>query len=140
MWIDVVCVEREVNRVFNDQRRVAASSGQLYLLLNCMDVRQIVWGLNLRTHEQMRVVTRRLDAMRVARQLEPGSGRWTTGLIQNLIRLHRYDEALAEIEALDDRRYWLAFNGLMLNVREHGDLHRLATETEILADESRSCR
>jgi len=76
-----------------------------------------------------------LDAMRLARQLEPGGGRWTQGVIQSLIRLHRYDEALAEIEALEDRHYYMEFTGLMLNLREHGDLDRLAMETETLADE-----
>lgn len=76
-----------------------------------------------------------LDAMRLARQLEPGSERLTQGVIQNLIRLHRYDEALAEIEALEERYYYMEFSGLILNVREHGDLDRLAMETEALADE-----
>jgi len=76
-----------------------------------------------------------LDAMRLARQLDPGNKSWTGGLVQNLVRLHQYDEALAEIEALDDRDYWMEYNGLVLNLREHGDLDRLAMETEILADE-----
>jgi tetratricopeptide (TPR) repeat protein len=76
-----------------------------------------------------------LDSMYLARQLEPGSERWIQGVINNLIRMHRYDEAAAEIEALDERNYYLEVQGAMLVAREHGDLDRLATEVQALADE-----
>jgi tetratricopeptide (TPR) repeat protein len=76
-----------------------------------------------------------LDAMYLARQLEPGSERWTQGIITNLISLHRYEEAAAEIEALENRFYYMEVQGAVLAVREHGDLDRLAKEVQALADE-----
>ena len=76
-----------------------------------------------------------LESYRLARQLEPGNKAWTTGIVNNLIVTHQYDEALAEIDALERRDYWLEFTRAVLAVREHGDLDRLATETQTLADE-----
>ena len=76
-----------------------------------------------------------LDSMRLARQLEPGNKRLIHAVIGNLIRMHRYDEAAAEIQALEERIYYLAVQGATLAVREHGDLDRLAMEVQALADE-----
>lgn len=76
-----------------------------------------------------------LESARLARQLEPGNESLTEGLVQNLVRMHQYDEAVAEIEALEGRHYYMATIGATLAVREHGNLDRLATETQALADE-----
>jgi TolB-like protein len=79
--------------------------------------------------------TGHLESARLARQLEPGNESWTESIIQILVRMHQYDEALAEIEALEGRNYYMEFIGLTLTVREHGNLDRLAMETQALADE-----
>jgi TolB-like protein len=76
-----------------------------------------------------------LESMRLARKLEPSDKSWTEGIVENLVRMHQYDEALAEIEALEERHYFLETIALLLAVREHGDLERLAMETQALADE-----
>ena len=76
-----------------------------------------------------------LEAMYLARQLEPGSERWNGAIINNLINMHRYDQASAEIEANEGRNYYQEVQGAILAVREHGDLDRLATEVQALADE-----
>jgi hypothetical protein len=49
--------------------------------------------------------------------------------------LHRYDEALAEVEAIEGRYYYPEIFGAMIAVREHGDLYRLARETQTLAEQ-----
>ena len=76
-----------------------------------------------------------LESMYRARQLEPAASKWTQSIVNKLVRMHRYDEALAEVEALEDRHYFLEFTGAKLAVREHGDLERFAMETQALADE-----
>ncbi len=76
-----------------------------------------------------------LDSMRLARQLEPGNDGWTEGIIQNLIRKRRYEEASTEIDSLDGRSYFMEVLGATLAVREHGDFDRLAMEVQTLADE-----
>jgi tetratricopeptide (TPR) repeat protein len=76
-----------------------------------------------------------LESMVRARQLEPGASKWTEAIVGKLVRMHRYDEALAEIEAIEGRHHFLEFTGAKLAVREHGDLERFAMETQGLADE-----
>ena len=76
-----------------------------------------------------------LEAMRLARQLEPSNDSWAEGIVGNLIITHQYDEALAEIETYARRNYYIEQAGATLAVREHGDLSRLAEGTENLANE-----
>jgi hypothetical protein len=76
-----------------------------------------------------------IESLRLARQLEPTNNAWTEGVIRLLVRRHEYDEAAAEIEALQGRHYYLETIGLLLDLREHADAGRLARETQALADE-----
>jgi TolB-like protein len=76
-----------------------------------------------------------LESTRLARKLEPSNKKWTESLIQNLVRMHHYDEAAVEIDALEGRIYYMQVFGAMLAVREHADFDRLAMEVQSLADE-----
>jgi TolB-like protein len=76
-----------------------------------------------------------VESMRRARKLEPGNDAWTRSIVGQLIVLHEYDAALAEIEAFEGRDYTIEQARAALAVREHGDLRRLAKETEDLANE-----
>jgi TolB-like protein/tetratricopeptide (TPR) repeat protein len=76
-----------------------------------------------------------IESMRRAQKLEPGNDTWTRNIISQLIVMHEYDAASAEIEAFEGRDYTVERARATLAVREHGDLKRLATETERLAYE-----
>ena len=76
-----------------------------------------------------------LEAIYRARQLEPGHFGITIQIIRKLMHMHRYDEALAEIDSMEERRFYPQVLRAQLRVRENGDLHRLARETQALADE-----
>ena len=76
-----------------------------------------------------------LESMYRARQLEPGDISWTRQIINKLVNMHRYDAALAEVEAIEGRLYYSEVLGLRIAVKDHGDLQRLARETQALADE-----
>ncbi|MEJ2275580.1 MAG: hypothetical protein P8Y01_13585 [Woeseiaceae bacterium] len=64
------------------------------------------------------------ESLRLARRLEPDDPNWTALHIYNLIVLHRYDDAMAEIEDYDGRDQFVAFMRAALGLREHGDLQR----------------
>jgi TolB-like protein len=70
----------------------------------------------------------------LARQLDPGDIKWTGIIVSNLYRMHRYEEAAAELESVEERNYWLEIASILLDVREHGDFDRLAMETRALVD------
>jgi len=76
-----------------------------------------------------------VESLRLGRQLEPGNPLWTQIIIANLGILHRYDEALAEIEAFDERDEGLAFLGALLRLREHGDLQRMVSEMAAIQED-----
>jgi TolB-like protein len=76
-----------------------------------------------------------VESMRRAQKLEPGDINWPRVIIRQLIAVHQYDEAVAEMEAFEGRDYTIEQAGATLAVREHGDLKRLAMETEALANE-----
>jgi TolB-like protein/catechol 2,3-dioxygenase-like lactoylglutathione lyase family enzyme len=66
----------------------------------------------------------RVESLRLARQLEPDDPTWTVNVIYNLMLLHRYDDAMAEVESYGGRDQYLAFMRATLGLREHGDLQR----------------
>jgi TolB-like protein len=76
-----------------------------------------------------------IEAMRLAKRLEPGNANWTGGIVGQLMVLHEYDAALAEIEAYEGREYGIESARAKLAVRKHGDLQRFAADIESLADE-----
>ena len=76
-----------------------------------------------------------VEAMRLARRLEPGNATWARGIVGQLMVLHEYDAALAEIEAYKGHDYGIETSRAILAMREHGDLKRLASDIESLADE-----
>jgi TolB-like protein len=76
-----------------------------------------------------------VESMRQGRQLEPGNPWWTRNLIVSLSLSHRYDEALAEISAFEDRDDGVAFLTALLRLREHGDLQRMVAEIAAAHDE-----
>jgi TolB-like protein len=78
------------------------------------------------------------DAMtatiRQGRTLEPRDPSWTQRLFRNLVLTHRYDEALAAIETLDEPGERVSFNVAQIGVRDHGDLKRMAREVAAVDD------
>ncbi len=76
-----------------------------------------------------------LEALYRARRIDPNDPRIIGTLINNLRLTHQYDKLLAEIEALDERRFHPEAYKLMVAMREHGDLDRLAMEAIALIDE-----
>ena len=82
----------------------------------------------------------RIETMRTARQLDPRDPIYT-GLIANtLYMLHRYDEALAELETHGDHQLGLRYYKVISDSREHGDLHRLADDLEALLENNSAPR
>jgi TolB-like protein len=77
-----------------------------------------------------------LESARLARQLDPGDQGTVEQLINVLIRMHRYDEARAELEVLEPRPYYMGVMRAILAVEEHGDFDRLAKEVQVVADEA----
>jgi TolB-like protein len=76
-----------------------------------------------------------VEAMRLAKRLEPGNATWARGIVGQLMVLHEYDAALAEIEAYKGREYGIETYRAILALREHGDLKRYASDVQSLADE-----
>ena len=75
----------------------------------------------------------RVETMKLARKLSPGTAIYTGGIVNNLILLHRYDEAAEELAAIDEDlaetdedKYWFERTRAMLEYREHRDVGRLA--------------
>jgi TolB-like protein len=63
----------------------------------------------------------RIESVRLARTLDPRSPRWTVSLVGSLITVHRYDEAMQEIEQSPDQVYDLAVMRILLLQRERPD-------------------
>jgi TolB-like protein len=63
----------------------------------------------------------RIESVRLARTLDPRNPRWTVSLVGGLITMHRYDEAMREIEQSPDQHYDLATMRILLQQREHPD-------------------
>ena len=76
-----------------------------------------------------------IETLRLARKLDPRNQWRTDTLMWNLTLAHRYDEAWAELQAIDNPGYRAAFLGVWLRVREHRDLGRLAEEMDALFEE-----
>ena len=76
-----------------------------------------------------------IETLRLARKLDPRNEWRTDTLMWNLTLAHRYDEAWAELQAIDNPGYRAAFLGVWLRVREHRDLGRLAEEMDALFEE-----
>jgi len=76
-----------------------------------------------------------IETLRLARKLDPRNEWRTDTLMWNLTLAHRYDEAWAELQAIDNPGYRAAFLGVWLRVREHRDLGRLAGEMDALYEE-----
>jgi TolB-like protein len=77
----------------------------------------------------------RLETLRLARQLEPGNPAWSSAVVNNLMVRHLYDEALAEIDAMDEPSVFIRNRRIWLDYRDHGDADRVVAETEALAPE-----
>jgi tetratricopeptide (TPR) repeat protein len=69
-----------------------------------------------------------VESMRLARRLEPDHPAWAQQLPYNLLLLHRYDEASAEIEAYEGRDQIVEAMRVALDLRQHGDLQRTAQD------------
>ncbi len=93
--------------------------------------------INMRSWIQRRQgdYTGRIDTLRLARQLDPGDPQWTGAIVNNLLLTHQYDEALAEIEAVDEPSRHLRTRKLWLAYRDHRDPQQLLRDTEVLATE-----
>lgn len=73
-----------------------------------------------------------IETLRLARKLDPRNQWRTDTLMWNLTIAHRYDEAWAEFQAIDNPGYRAAWLGAQLRVRQHRDLGRLAEEMDAL--------
>ena len=69
-----------------------------------------------------------VDTLRQARKLQPRNPYFVQRMFTNLVLIHRYDEALAEIEGIDEPAAGIAFIRALIDVREHGDLQRMAQD------------
>jgi tetratricopeptide (TPR) repeat protein len=76
-----------------------------------------------------------IETLRQGRKLEPRDPMWHNRLILNLSLAHRYDEAMAELEAYEWREENMEFLRAQLAVREHGDLQRMVREVVAINDE-----
>jgi TolB-like protein len=76
-----------------------------------------------------------IESQRLARALDPRNKRWTGTIVWNLTLDHRYDEAWAEYETIDEPGYLVSTNGAVLRMREHRDFGRLAADFRALYDE-----
>ena len=93
--------------------------------------------VNMRSWIQRRQgdYTGRIETLRLARQLDPGDPQWTGAIVNNLLLTHQYDEALAEIEAIEEPSRHLRTRRLWLAYRDHRDPQQLLRDTEVLATE-----
>jgi TolB-like protein len=76
-----------------------------------------------------------IESQRLARALDPRNPRWASSIVFNLTLTHRYDEAWAEYETIDEPGYGMRVNGAVLRMREHRDFGRLAADLQALYDE-----
>lgn len=76
-----------------------------------------------------------VESTRLARRLEPGDADWTVTLVYYLLLSHRYDEAIAEIEAFDGRDERIESMRAALALREHGDMERAVREMRAVHEE-----
>jgi TolB-like protein len=82
--------------------------------------------LNLKNWIQRRQgdLVGRLETLLLARELDPRNSAWTRSIVANLMVMHRYDEALKEIENSEFEDYMLSVLHGLLQVQEHGDFSR----------------
>jgi tetratricopeptide (TPR) repeat protein len=76
-----------------------------------------------------------LDSLQMQRKLDPRNMALTGQISYNLFLMHRYDEALAELDGWDTREYYPNRLHAYINFREHRDFERLASELSALAAE-----
>jgi tetratricopeptide (TPR) repeat protein len=76
-----------------------------------------------------------IESIRLARTLEPRDPGWEFRLIFNLFLMHRYDEALAELEDHRAQDENMEFVRAQLLVREHGDLQRMLRDVVEINEE-----
>jgi len=76
-----------------------------------------------------------LDTRRQARTLDPRNPYWVTSLVAGLLLVHRYDEALAELESSSIENFDLAVIHSMLRVRDHRDPGRMLADLVKLQQE-----
>jgi TolB-like protein len=76
-----------------------------------------------------------IESLQQARTLDPRTPRRIFPLINNLIADHQYDEASVESENYGLRDYWSSYFYTLLQLREHGDMGRLAAEMKALHGE-----
>jgi TolB-like protein len=69
-----------------------------------------------------------IESLQQARTLDPRTPRRIFPLINNLIADHQYDEASVESENYGLRDYWSSYFYTLLQLREHGDMGRLAAK------------
>ena len=73
-----------------------------------------------------------VEAYRQAQSVDPRNPRWSRGLVRALLHSHRYDEALATYQALEDPDYETRMWAAILGAREHRDIVQVAAELEDL--------
>ncbi len=76
----------------------------------------------------------RIETIRQIQELTPGDLTATGRLVNDLMMLHRYDEAAAEIEQAGSDSLELASWDSLLQLREHGDLARWSAEFMALGE------
>ena len=68
----------------------------------------------------------RIESIRLAETLDPRNTKWFRNLIYDLILTHRYDEASAEIAALQGQDYSASYWQSVLQLRKRRDFGRLS--------------
>ena len=96
-----------------------------------LEVIKIKWYIERRQGDYDAVI----ETLRLAQKVEPRNEAWDLSIIFALWVSHRYDEAMAEIEAYDGHRMFLAFLHAMLSLREHGDWQRMVDEVVAIHDD-----
>lgn len=74
----------------------------------------------------------RIATIRRARELDPRDSKWSGMLINNLMLTHRYDEAAAVLEEVDDAGYDFEAWRALLQFREDRDIDRWVADVERL--------
>lgn len=77
----------------------------------------------------------KIEAVRLARMLDPRDPERTALLVQNLMMAHRYDEAVREVASPAIGNYALGLFETMLELRHHRDFDRWAAEVAELQAE-----
>jgi len=70
--------------------------------------------------------------MRLAQKLDPRNPRWTERLVWSLAKVHRYDEAAAEVETSPVEGPQIELLQVVLQLRKHRDFGRYRNEVEAL--------